>query len=480
MKKIRLIALLCAILMLPSCGDTSTNTENTSSDITADPGITSETEKLTDNVPKLNFNGAKFRTLVQGQTPIGMEESDGDVVNDAVFASQRKTEERFGIEIVPSECLNYEEISNYVSKIVMSDSDEYDLVLNQMFKSGKDALNGLFLNWNTLPYIDFSNPWYTKSINKASVGDKLYMIESEMAMSYHMQTWLMVYNKTKANEISDFPDLYDLVDEGKWTIDKLNELTCDIWRDLNGDSIRDDEDFYGIMGSSDCCMLASVINGCEGKIVELNDDMSIETYINSEKTMDLLTKLTHIFTTNEGALPRTDTSRAYRMKKFVNGNVIFEAMQVNDLVSADYGMRNLKDEYGVLPLPKYDEKQDEYYTMVDGGASVMLIPATASNLELIGAVVEAMSCDYYYNVTPVYTGIAVEQKGTRDEESVKMIRNILDSRIINFAYLYDGFSGWIMKLDKLIQDENQIASKIALYTNAVTAYYEDAVNYLTK
>ena len=476
-----MLALLLAF-SAASCGDTA----ESSTEKTNRVGNTSEitetsTEKLTDKVPDVKFDGKEFRTIEQNSNinPLGLEESDGDVVNDAVCDSARKAEDRFDVKIVPTTLIVYGELSKAVMKAVMSDSDEYDLVFGQMFKSGSDAQQGIYMEWQKVPYVNFENPWYVKSINDATVGDKLYMIESELSMTYHKQTWMIVYNKTKAGEIADFPDLYKMVEDGTWTIDQLYKLSSDVYHDLNGDGNRDDNDFYGIYGSTDACMLASFVAGMEGKIVGVDKDLKVNTYINSEKTIDILSKLSKLFVSSDGALQPAESKRKYRMERFTNGKVIFEAMQANDLVSPDFNMRNLSDEFGVLPLPKYDADQTEYYTMVDGGASVMLIPKTVRNADMVGALVEAMSADYYYNVTPVYIGVAIGQKGTRDEESIRIMREIFDSRVIAFDYLYDGFKGWVMQLPTLIKDENTIASGIQRQLGAMKAYYESVVDFLT-
>ena len=134
----------------------------------------------------------------------------------------------------------------------------------------------------------------------------------------------------------------------------------------------------------------------------------------------------------------------------------------------------------MLPLPKYDEAQEEYYTVVDGGASVMVIPTTAKNLGMIGALTEAMSAYSYNNVTPVYIGVAIEQKGTRDEESIRMMREILDSRVIDFAYLFDGFNGWVTKLPAIVSEGDSITSTIQSNMNSMTAYYEGIIDFMTK
>ena len=41
-------------------------------------------------------------------------------------------------------------------------------------------------------------------------------------------------------------DPYALVDSGKWTFDKLFEMTSGIYNDLNSDQIKNDGDFFGV------------------------------------------------------------------------------------------------------------------------------------------------------------------------------------------------------------------------------------------
>lgn len=482
MKNFRIIALLLAILTLPTvgCGQGSNDTNDTSAEGTNTTTVKENSHA--DDVPELNFDGAEFRTIEQASIylPFGLEESDRDVVSDAIWTRQKEAEERFNVVIVPSVLQQYDELSKTITKSVMSGSDEFDLVFGQMYQTASDAQQGIFCDWNEMPYVNFSNPWYVKSINKAAVGDKLYMIESELSITYFQQTWMMLYNKTKAEQMQDFPDLYETVAAGKWTLDELNRLCADTYNDINGNSERDDEDFYGFAGTPGNCLLGAFVYGTDSKIVELNEDFTISTYIDSEQTVDVLTKLSKLFYKNEGTLLCQDATSKVRKELFPKSRVLFEAMQVNDLVNPDFNMRNMADEFGVLPLPKYDKAQEEYRTVVDGGASVMVVPTTAKNLEMIGALTEAMSAYSYSDVIPVYIGVAIEQKGTRDDESIKMLREILDSRVIDFAYLYNGWDGWVTKLSKIIRDENTVVSTIKSQFEAVTAHYESVIDFLTE
>ena len=218
----------------------------------------------------------------------------------------------------------------------------------------------------------------------------------------------------------------------------------------------------------------------DAKIAEVNSDLKVEQLIDSEKTLDVLSTMSELFYTNSGTIFWNEALRGTGRVLFPKSVVLFSAMQVNDLVREDFGMRNMADEFGVLPLPKYDEAQAEYYTVVDGGSDIMVVPATVTNTELVGAIVEAMSAASYNDVIPAYIGQAIEQKGTRDEESIMIMREILDSRVIDFAYLYDGFSGWVMKLPSIIKNQSAIVSSIENQMNAMEAYYQEVVDIMSE
>ncbi len=479
--KYSFISLLLLVSLLASCGGGAADP------VVTDPQ-TSETEpettKYADSVPEMNFDGYEFRTIEQDSTRNSFfaEEETGEYVNDAIYNRNKDTEDRFGVKFVETVRQSYNELDKTVMNSIMSGSDEFDLVFGQMFGSARSAVNGGYVDWNTIPYVDFSNPWYTKSIQEASVGDKLLLIESDLCVMYAEQTWLMAYNKTKADEYK-IEDLYKLVDDGKWTIDKLNTLITGLYNDLNGNSQRDIDDFFGIGANQDGCQLAAFYYANNVRLATVDKDLKVTTDISSEKSIDVLTKLSKLFNENDGSIKKSDsiaTAVDKRTQLFMNETVLFAPLQVSDLVVDE--MRSLKSEYGVLPLPKYDEAQEEYYTVVDGGANIMFIPITTSDKqrEIVGALVESMSALSYRDVIPTYCGIALEQKGTRDEESVKMLRRILDSRVIDFAYLYDGFSGWVMKLPGLVSDSSSIASKIAADKSTVEEYYKGVVSYLTE
>jgi ABC-type glycerol-3-phosphate transport system substrate-binding protein len=178
-----------------------------------------------------------------------------------------------------------------------------------------------------------------------------------------------------------------------------------------------------------CCL--GLFTGCGQQSPVETSAPEITQPITEERAFNLLTKMGALFVTNPGTMQAANALGATRRSMFPKGNFLFQAMLVADLTTDE--MREFEHEFGVLPLPKYDEEQKEYYTVVDGGSDILTVLKTAQQTEMIGALVEALSAESYKKLVPVYCEIALEQKGTRDKESVEMLRNILDSY---------GFTGW--------------------------------------
>ena len=88
MKRIAAFALLLALcLSLAACGDSEAQKENTSAaDTTVQTEVPAETE-LKDNVPVLDFGGDSmtFATMEMYKYEMDVEESTGEITNDAVY-----------------------------------------------------------------------------------------------------------------------------------------------------------------------------------------------------------------------------------------------------------------------------------------------------------------------------------------------------------------------------------------------------------
>ena len=94
-------------------------------------------------------------------------------------------------------------------------------------------------------------------------------------------------------------------------------------------------------------------------------------------------------------------------------------------------LRSMESEFGILPFPKLDENQDEYYTYITGNNLMMTIPSTNRDPETTAAIIDALTYRSYETVLPVYYENKVGQKGLRNDDSIEMLDIIRSGRGID-------------------------------------------------
>ena len=478
MKK-HIAVLLLASLLLTACGSAQPAAEEAVQETDAAVQTETETEDpiagrtLQDAVPELDFGGTEFRSIVQESTPydIYVAESTGDTLNDSIFNRNKTIEERFNVVIAEAAAKSHGQIASEVKAVVTAGDDAYDLVLGQMEESGKNALEGYFRNWYDIPHVNFENPWYPKSLVQdgiASVNGKMYVAMSDLCISYAEQTWSIAYDKVQADNYG-ITNVYETVREGKWTIDKLMEWTENIYTDVNNDGAKDAGDFYGYLHQATGCHLAGYLYGFDQRTVDVKGETPV-MILNTEKTVSIFEKLYRL---NQfpGTFDVAGTSFRQR-DMFPAGGAVFATMQLGHCYNH---MREFENPYGIIPFPKWDEAQEEYYSIVDAGCNIIAVLMTAQNTEMIGALVEALSAESWRSVMPTYCDITLSAKVARDEESSEMINMVLENRFIDFAYLYDGWSGWTFKLDGFLKKEGAFASTYAQQEKSAQTYYDKVI-----
>ena len=101
-------------------------------------------------------------------------------------------------------------------------------------------------------------------------------------------------------------------------------------------------------------------------------------------------------------------------------------------------MRNMGSLYGIVPMPKLDETQDQYYSYAHDTMTAYGIPLTVvdEELEMVGAFMEALAAESYRTLTPAYYELALKTKYVSDEESVQMLDLVIDSFYVDAGVLY--------------------------------------------
>ena len=224
-----------------------------------------------------------------------------------------------------------------------------------------------------------------------------------------------------------------MVDEGIWTIDKMYELTSGVYVDANADTKVDANDTLGL-----ALIYNDLIDGmCAGLMVEFgNLDEEGNPYIslNNERTYTAYDKLYKLTYGNPGFIqPSTDDSVTL-MTKYNEGRYM---MTCNKLYQSAIYLREMEDDFKIIPLPKLDETQDRYNTRIHDSVTLFGMPITAiGQADAISASLEALASESYKVVSPAYYETALKVKFTRDSDSGRMIDLISQNVSTDFVTLY--------------------------------------------
>jgi len=484
MKKNRLISLfLASILMsaaMTACGGDDTGTADTTPDTV---GSAAETEPVeddifsqrlreNDNLPEKDFGGRTFRLLNDGHAG-SFAEQDGDVVNDAIYSRNLTVQERFNITLEDLNQGTGDATKAFVTQAINAGDDAFDLVMTHSITAGDLALEDYYLNWYEIPHIDFTRPWWAATTREnLSVNDVCPLAIGDYALMSYGQTVCMYFNK-QLIENYDLPDPYQLVREGKWTYPTLISLTRDIYEDKNLDGAMDAGDLYGV--SLDAMNRVNMFYWAFDNPLMAVENGELKITYRTEKLTAFITALNNDFYTNPGCVVNTEFKET-ALPDFTAGNVVFQFGMFRDAT----WIRGMEDDFGILPLPKWEEAQENYYSYSSGSAPVLAVPTTASDLEFIGIITEAMNAESYKQVVPVYYETALKDKYARDEETLEMIDLVMQGRFVDIGFIYDGFVGAGYIPARLVQkNDSNVESYIEKNEKAINKRYDMIIEYFT-
>lgn len=438
----RLVSIL--LLLCMAFAGCSTATENNEEETLPEADTAPTAESVAEEeeeydifkeLPAQDFGGKDFNFYIphNAESPVDKglygPELVGTVFEDAVFNRNLAVENEYKVKINVHQMGNFGTTYNDMKTNVTAGDNTYDMYFTHVWTNNPLIISdNLCIEWDQIPYVQMDMPWWNQyATPKLSMANKQYFAVSSINIQ---DVILLLFNKEMALN-HQIGDLYSYVDEGTWTMDKLGELSALAVRDLNGDGeMTAEDDQFGLVYSKGW-QTPSLMYACGVMTVELDEDGAPVLLLEDEKMYTIHEKLYKLLWETEGvhyvgyhAMPDIDIHSDRAL--FVEYNLfVVENCREGDV------------DYGILPLPKYDEFQENYCT--NSWTGMMCIPSTTpeDNYEMIGILMESLSFLGYRDVVPQYYDNVLKYKVSRDEDSARMIDIIRENIVFDTGLNYD-------------------------------------------
>ena len=439
MKKfIFLLAIVMIAFAVLSCNNSENPPNITATDeaATDEPDTNSEAAvvELIDGLGEWDFDGYEFKNISRGSGMFAdYEEETGEVLNDAIYNRNKRIEERFNITFVET-VMPSSDMATSMRRSLMAHDGAYDTMVIRSPDSYPLAQEGYLRPFTDLPHLDFSKPYWDEWLtSQYSITNKIFFAAGAYDLNMFRASALL-FNKLLAQNLGA-EDLYALVTNGKWTFDKFEEMGKLAANDLDGDGVMTIADQFGYVGGLKVILPAFWIAGGVKTIEKDKDDIPYLSALEPEfinvwfKMADVLLH-SGVWCDKLPDLTGMNVGDPATVQMFSDGRSLFYAGEVGHARN----LREMEIDFGIIPYPKLDENQDKYYSQLPW-AELLSIPiyAADNDVERTSVIIEALACDSYKTVTPVYYEIVLKTKFSRDEESEAMVDLIFANRIFDWG-----------------------------------------------
>lgn len=449
MKRI-LCAVLAAIMMLAmfvACADTPDPIKPDDDPGKDDPKNPEEDDNpynIPDDLPEKKYPEETTFTIAYYGEKFGsffyMEDYPGDIIGNAIFNSITAVEQRFGVDV---RGMNLDGGSEYdytdaIKNAVTTGDNEFDVAHMHDTLSANASLEGYWLNLYDVEHIDFERPWWpTIGVKAMTVQGKLYLGSSAMSHAGLGGSKVAFFNKDiLKNNNFEYP--YAKAFAGEWYLEDMLDMAEDYYDDLNNNDERDPEDAYGVLIGPQFYFIMesfgiqSVVNN--GDALELGID---------DRIYDLVDNMYGLFIDHPGgymAVKEHDEAPV-----FAAGNSMFVICSMNEAINT---YRASDVDYGIVPVPKLDQSQEDYYACTSD--RFFVIPNTCPDTEFVGLMLEGLSAQGYRTIYPAYFESALKDRYSHDDETAQALDLVRAHMVMSFAYTYTGADCYARTLYQLI------------------------------
>lgn len=453
MKKILVLflALIMALGVLAACGPKPSGPSNPSGEQQYDEEAP---------LPRTTYNGKTYTVLYrQGQQYeeewISDETRKGDVINDAIASRNQAVIDRYGVMLdyesgkVPTNSFE----NDFWAKVTTNRTDDiYQLLAGYTYRLAKVSVQGYCLNWlnpGQIPEVSTSAEkcdwWDIDFIQAAKYNGCTYIATGPLSLTDMYSSACLFFNKELLNQYKG-PDatdeLFALVNNGGWTLEKMMEYAADCTETVEGDETGENT-IFGLT-TTQSTMIDAYIYASDITMTyrDTNGVIKLTKMDSNNRILDLSETLKKLYNVS-GHAKLTSSLEPEHVQLLCEGKAVFAAGTLSSAKDIQTYASQLQ--YGVIPYPKYNAEQEKYHTYKLDYKTGFCIPRSVkeNNREFVGTITEALA--YYSNkfVKPALYEKVLTHKLVQEKASSDSVTMILNGGLYEFANIYSGAWGGV-------------------------------------
>ena len=420
----------------------------------------SESVDLMEDIPTGDYAGYKFKMVVPeyvwASYSIDMLGGVGTAAfNKAVYERNQKVEKALNI-VLDCTHINAVELATEIrTQVKASSPDNYDAMWQQASRTSILSQEGCLYDLTTAEALNLSKPWwYTDFAEDVHLGDKRYVMFGALNTIYHSAFGICAFNKDLLEVVDKEADLYQIYNDGQWTLEKMNYYMKLASSEANGDSVRDTrDDYFGLAQHHNT--LYQMLTSC-GQTVTTEGANGYPTYNGLSATFISTWEyiVDNISDPNYACIPGITNGYSEYQHNGGDYNTVFaegRALLLIQSCGALTEINNADVNYGVIGYPKLDEDSD-YRSPVYYGVAGVCVLTNNMDIERTATILENMSAYSYGSVDLDFIENTLYYKYTQEASAVETLQKVLETGTIDIAYVYEKWLGDDKSMNRYLQE----------------------------
>ena len=508
----RLLSLLLCVLLALGCAACGSTPDETSESPSAVSGTASETPAQDEyhdasgkywpsysdelrneiiggrtEVRVLAYNNTIQNTYYSEEIEPDMYETTDAKLNDAVSERNNYVSEKLGITV---KAVPVDDVQETLRQELLVNTNAFDIAMPFLGACAVLAQENSFYDLREFEregILDLSAPCYDQNANDSlSIQNRVFFTVSDISIMQKIVSTAVIYNTELIESKMPGLDLFQMVLDKEWTLDKMREIGRQFASDSNGDGARDSKDTWGVVTSNGTALnfyygageMLCTKDENDVPIIAIGSDRSLSV---SQKILETLQQKDWVIRAESLADEGSADIWTDTLAIFGEGRSAFYTMAF----SAVKKLRAYNVDYAILPLPLVDGTQDEYYTPCTGTyAYGAAIPTTksAEDARFAAYMLDVLSAGGKQYVATAYYDQILKNKDALSDTSkdVDILDLIFENVVYDVGVIY-GFEG-LSTLHTNLMENNaaDIASALESVRGQVTEKISQIVEQYAK